>query len=346
MTSYISTQSISSSLRQSILKMQTELAAKQTEISSGTYADIGLALGSRTGQSVSLQAEGALLKAISDTNSAVSTRLDTTQERLGSLRSSAQDLLNALLQTNSTTNAGAIQASGETNLKSLIGSLNSTLDGDFLFAGTDTSNQPMTDYYGASASNKQSVDAAFSAAFGMTQSSAGVSSISAAAMQSFLDNQFASLFQGANWTSDWSSASDQTRTNRIAASQTIETSVGANEPAFQNLAKAFTMVADLGAQNLSAGAYQAVVGTARNLLTTAIGQITDLQAKVGLAQASVTTASDGMSLQMNLLSAQVGNLESVNIYEATTRVTELQTQIETSYSLTSQLKQLSLVNYL
>jgi flagellar hook-associated protein 3 FlgL len=57
-------------------------------------------------------------------------------------------------------------------------------------------------------------------------------------------------------------------------------------------------------------------------------------------------ASDQMSLQMNLLSTQVGGLESVNTYEVATRITDLQTQIETSYSLTSQLQQLSLVKYL
>jgi flagellar hook-associated protein 3 FlgL len=49
---------------------------------------------------------------------------------------------------------------------------------------------------------------------------------------------------------------------------------------------------------------------------------------------------------MNVLSTQISNLESVNTYEAATRVSELQTQLETSYSLTSQLHNLALVNYL
>jgi flagellar hook-associated protein 3 FlgL len=53
-----------------------------------------------------------------------------------------------------------------------------------------------------------------------------------------------------------------------------------------------------------------------------------------------------MSLQMNILSTQIGNLESVNTYEVSTRITDLQTQIETSYKLTADLQQLSLVHYL
>lgn len=347
MTSYISTHSITSSLRQSILKMQSELAANQTELATGNYADIGLALGGRTGESLSLQAEGAFLQTISDANAVVETRLSVTQNVLTNLQSSAQDLLNALLATNDgTTNASTIQASGVSNFKALISNLNSTLDGDYLFAGTNTSRRPITDYYGASMANKLAVDAAFSAAFGVSQADPGVSSISGADMQGFLDTEFAPLFQGANWATDWSSASDQTLTNRVSPTLTENTSVSANEPGFQRLAQAYAMVADLGAQNLSSDAYQAVVSTARSVLTSAIENIADLQARVGVAQSSVTSATDQMSLQMNILSAEVSNLESVNTYEVSARMTSLQTQIEISYSLTSQLQQLSLVKFL
>ena len=205
---------------------------------------------------------------------------------------------------------------------------------------------PITDYNGACAPNKLAVDTAFSSAFGVSQTSAGVSSISGAAMQNFLDTQFAPLFQGANWTSAWSSASDQTLTAQIAPKQTQNTSISANQPAFQQLAQVYTMLSDFGTQNLSQGAYQAVVSTARTTLTSAIAGLTNLQASVGEIQSSVSSANIQMSLQMNVLSTQVSNLESVNTYEASTRVTELQTQIELSYSLTSQLQQLSLVKFL
>ena len=347
MTSYISTQSISSSMRQSILRMQSELAASQTEIATGNYADIGLTLGSRTGDSVSLQAENSLLQTITNTNQTVTSRLDTTQTILSGLRTSAQTLLNSLIEgTGSNTNASSIQASGQSDLQGLISGLNSTLSGDFIFAGTNTSKQPVTDYYATPATNKSAVDSAYLAAFGMSQTSAGVSTISGANMQTFLNTQFAPLFQGANWSTNWSSASSQTLTNQISGSQTTSTSVSANNPAFQQLAQAYTMVADLGTQNLNSSAYQAVTNTARSLVTSAISNLVELQASVGLVQSNVSNANNQMSLQMNILSTQIGNLESVNTYEVSTRITSLQTQIETSYSLTSQLQQLSLVKYL
>ena len=213
-------------------------------VSTGNYADIGQTLGAQTGENVSLQAQNSLLQTITDTNQTVATRLSPTETILGNLRTNAR-IFSTLLENNgSTSNASAIQATGQSDLQDLISSLNSSLNGDYIFGGTNTGEQPITDYYATSAPNKSAVNNAFLTAFGMSQTSAGVSTISGVNMQNFLDNQFAPLFQGSNWTTNWSSASSQ--------------SVSANSTVFQQLAQAYTMVADLGTQNLSSSAYQAV----------------------------------------------------------------------------------------
>jgi flagellar hook-associated protein 3 FlgL len=135
-------------------------------------------------------------------------------------------------------------------------------------------------------------------------------------------------------------------TSHISDTQTSNTSVSANNTAFQQLAQAYTMVADLGTQNLNALAYQAVTSTAQSLLSSAISNLVTSQANVGLIQSNITTATTQMSAQMNILSTQIDNLDNINPYEVATRVNYLQTQIQTAYSLTSQLQHLSLVQYL
>ena len=50
--------------------------------------------------------------------------------------------------------------------------------------------------------------------------------------------------------------------------------------------------------------------------------------------------------RQHLLSSTASNLDSVDTYALSSQVTQLQTQLEASYSLTSRLQQLSLVNYL
>lgn len=347
MSSYISSFSMSSALRQAILTAQSNLVTAQQEVSTGRKMDVGLSLGATTGQSFSLRAETSLLQTISQTNNVASTRLASTQTILGQMQSGAQNFLDSLIAANSSTSGtAALQANAQSGLRSLIGNLNTSVSGQYIFGGINSGTAPVTDYFGSAAANKTAVDTAFLTTFGFSQSSPSVSSISGSQMQSFLDTTFANLFQGTNWTSDWSVASNTTMSSRISDSQTVSTSVSANQSAFQNLAQAYTMVADLGTQNLNSSALQAVSQTAMTLVQKAITGLTNIQANAGIVQSAVTTANDQMSMQMYILTTQVNNLESVDPYEAATRVTNLQTQIETSYSLTAQLQKLSLVRYI
>jgi flagellar hook-associated protein 3 FlgL len=77
-----------------------------------------------------------------------------------------------------------------------------------------------------------------------------------------------------------------------------------------------------------------------------VQDLTSIQANLGTTQQRITNANDQMTVQMNILTTQDGNLENVNPYETATRVTSLTTQIETAYQLTAQLQNLSLAKYL
>jgi flagellar hook-associated protein 3 FlgL len=53
-----------------------------------------------------------------------------------------------------------------------------------------------------------------------------------------------------------------------------------------------------------------------------------------------------MSSQMTILQTQIGNLDNVNSSAVATQLTQLSTQLETAYQLTSQITKLSLAQYL
>ena len=345
---YISSSAISTALNQSIQQMQTQLAQKEAELSTGQVADVGLALGANTGQYVSLTRQLSEMQTITTTNNVVATRLSATNSAMTDMLSTAQNILNTLASDqNDTTSGQVIQQQAASALQSLTSDLNTSVAGEYVFGGTNSGVQPMANYVQSPTSPaQQGVANAFLAAFGTSQSGSGAANISAGAMQDFLNSQFASQFTGAAWTSDWSSASSQPISSRITTSETINTSVTANEPAMQNLAMAYTMLSDLGLGNLSQETAQSVISTATQTLSTAIDQLTNLQAGVGTMQSQVTNANNQMSLQINVLTTQSNNLVSVNSYQATTQLNDLQTEIETAYSLTNQLHGLSLVNYL
>jgi flagellar hook-associated protein 3 FlgL len=348
MSSFISSYAISTSLRQSILSEQTQLAQAQQEISTGTYADVGLSLGEDVGQDLDLRSQESALQTFTTTNNLAATNLSTIQNALTDFQTNAKNLLEDLTgATNQDGAGGSLQQEAQSALQDLISGLNTNSGGSYLFAGTNTSVAPITDYNATGAANQAAVNSAFSSYFGFSQSdSADVANITPSQMQGFLTSQFSSLFQGTNWTSDWSSASDTPTTTEISSSQSIDTSVSANNPAFQDLAQAYTMLANVGTGNLSNSTLQTVITNAETLLNSGVAGLTTVQANVGVAQNDITSANNQMSVEMNVLNTQIGNLEGVNPFDAQTQVSNLQTQIETSYELTSQLEQLSLVKYL
>ncbi len=345
---YISSQSLTSPLRASVLQAQAALAQAQVEISSGAPADLGLTLGAETGTSLSLKSSIDSLTLFTQTNSLANTRLAATSTALDTMLTRAQGLSAAL--TTAATAGGTTSALGATAkaaLQGLMSGLNTSASGQSVFGGINTSATPISDYFSATTSSaKSAVDSAFQSTFGTSQSSAAAGSISGGDMQSFLNDQFASLYTDSSWQANWSSASSQTISSTVGPSQTMATSVSANQGAFQKIAQAYTMLTEFTGDNLGADAKAAVVATASSLMSAGIAALTNVQADVGITQASIETADTQNGAQVAVLKTSVGDLESVDTYALSSRVSTLQTQLEASYELTSRLQQLSLVNYL
>lgn len=347
-TTSVSTLAVSTAIRQSIVKSQGELVSAQKEVASGRWADIGRTLGSKAGQAVSLRQEHARLNTIIDTNGLTASRLDSTQAALNGIRETAEGFLGSLISAREgDTGPQVILPQAIKNLQGLISGLNTTVSGRYLFAGINSDTEPVADYFATpAAGSKQAVDTAFATAFGMAQNDPAVATISAADMRAFLDSDFSALFEGPQWSATWSSASSDNMRSRISSSEVIDTSVNANNPAMKKLAMAYTMVADLGTENLNGNAFRAVVDTAARLIAEGVQEVTTVQARVGASQMRVAQASERMSLQVDILSSRITGLENVDPYEASTRITTLMTQLETSFALTARIQRLSLMKYL
>jgi flagellar hook-associated protein 3 FlgL len=165
-------------------------------------------------------------------------------------------------------------------------------------------------------------------------------------MDTFLNGAFATLFDETNWQLNWSDASSQNIESRISTTEKVETSTSANEAAMRKLAMAYTMASDLGIAEMSKATQQVVIGRLVEIMGSATADVIQIQANLGVAEKKITEANERMSLQKIFFEEGVGKLEDVDPAEAKTRVDALTTQIQMSYSLTSQLRQLSLLNYL
>ena len=106
------------------------------------------------------------------------------------------------------------------------------------------------------------------------------------------------------------------------------------------------MVSDLGLAGLSSGAYSAIVETATGLLGSAIQGVTSTQAQLGYSEQAISDANERMAIQKDVLDKHIGGLEGIDPYEASTRINNLLTQIETSYALTARIQKLTLLDYI
>lgn len=339
--SSISTATLLGSPVANVNRMQSELVRLNTEVVTGRMADVGLNLGSGTSQSVTLHIDLAALDTLASSNETVASRLTQTQAALDQMREGAESFLSLLVSSNSTDSPKTLVLAAQSALDSFVATANTSDGRNFLFGGINTGEAPLA----TDGSAEAAIDAAFLAKFGFTQDDPAAASIDAATMSDFLDNEFAALFDDPAWGTDWSSASDQTLSARISPSETLSTSLSANETAMRKLAQVYSMVASLGMDGMGSAARQTIIDKATGILGDAIDDVVVLQAGVGETQNRVSAASDRLTAQQSILETQIGTLEGVDATEAKVKIDTLSTQIEMSYSLTAKLLQMSLLNY-
>lgn len=344
-TTPVSTASVSQSLRYQLLRMQTELISANQEATTGKVADLGLALGKRTAQSVSMSRDFERMNGIIDQNGLVSARLTATQNALGQMLDRAQSFLSTLTAgISGDASKQVVMTDAANTLDGLTAIVNTSFNGEHIFAGINTDVQPMAAYQGSPA--KTAFDAAFVSFFGFSQSDPAAANITAVQMNSFIDTAVTPQFLGAGWETNWSQASDELITSRIALNETAQTSVNANGAGIRKLAMVATTVQEIfSSSTISAAARNALAERSAALVGEAIGDIGILQAQTGVAQQRVTKATERMEMQVDVFERTIGKLEGVDPYEAATRVSTLMDQIETSYALTARLQKLSLTKF-
>jgi len=344
-TNYISTETLSNTLRSTVLQGQISLSKATTEATTGRHADVGESLAALVGRDFSLRSDFERVSNLIDTNAIISGRLDATQEAITNTTNQAQTLMQQLLAARDTAGgANVVIPAAQSNMDSLVDTLNTTLNGQYLFGGINVGAPPMGAYAAGSAS-QTSVDNAFLAFFGFPQTSPSVANITAAQMQNFLNTTFAAVFQNPSWTTSWSAASSQDMTSRISTTQVVQTSTDANQTGFRELSSAYAMVLSLGGASLGQAAFQTLVDNAVAKISTAIYDISMVGGQLGTAQQQISDANNRMSIQKDLFTSQINKLEAVDPTTASVRVNAMQSQIEMAMSLTAQLQKLTLVDY-
>ncbi|WP_274627860.1 flagellar hook-associated family protein [Arvimicrobium flavum] len=347
-TTFVSTVGSSQSLRYQLARMQSELVSANKEAQTFRVADRGLAFGARTSQSVTMWRDLDRLEHIQSQNGLVASRLTSTQNSLKQLEERAQAFLSTLTAgIGGDATAGVTRGDAKATLDTLTSILNTSVNGEYIFAGINTDVKPIGDYTAAGSPAKAAFDAAFAGFFGFPQSDPAAAGITAGQMDTFLTTVVEPQFLGAGWQANWSDASDEQITSRVALNETLKTSVTGNIDGIRKLAMAATTIYDMmSAPDMSPAAKATMLDRAYKMVSESIAELTQAQSELGVVQQQVTKATDRMAVQAGVLESAIGKMEGVDPYEASTRVTALVDQIELSYSLTARLQKLSLMKFL
>ena len=349
--SAISSSAIQNAMRLTIKQSQNEMTKSSLEATTGVYADMGVSLGGNISQSIDMTRDVSRLDAITASNSTAAARMTATQSGLADMTSQSQTFLDQLVALQGNQDGSSIalsQTTATSTISTFVADANTMLNGQYIFAGTNTDVQPISDQTTAATAAIQSALTDYMAA--QSPPVTEKSDLTADQMTDFISTKVAPMFLDdssptPNWTS-WSSASDQNMTSRINNSEVVETSTNANASGMRYMALAATVAKSLMGTDLSKAALSSVTSSAISYARQGIDGMNAQASQLGLSQSRVTKANDAIGAQKDIINNRIVDLQGVDPYEASTKVNSLETQLQTAYTIVSKIQQLSLVNYL
>lgn len=346
--SFISTATLLNSARSTAARTQSDLAKANIELNKGRYADVGLELGYKTATTLDLRQQVDDIVDQQKRNDLTKVRLGDSQTALNQIRSDGEAFLALIAPGKLTDASGSVVAqAAASKLTAFIGQMNSSTAGQFLFSGINSAQRPIADYEASPQSAaKTAFTQAFQTAFGFPpDTQPGSGQITPTQMQNFLDGPVATLFADPQWGSTWSSASNTNVRNEIGPGENPETSTNANAQAFRQLAMIYTIGSSVGLSSLAPATQSVVYEKMRSVAGLATIGVTQIHADLGAVEARLTTLGKQMDARKIILTDGFASLEKVDVAEAKSRVDNLTTLLQISYSLTSQTRKLSLIDY-
>lgn len=335
-------------LRTANARNQTTLADTLKEFSTGRHADVGKVLGGRVGGVLDMRNIVGSLTGLSNTNSVVKQRMDHIQSSFAALRDLGADFSESTIGVHkSGSDRSLLISDAKARMGTLTDVLRTSTNGVYAFSGLNISAPPIEDYLSEppSAARTAVIDA-FTTEFGFPPDDPQVATITPAEMEAYIDGPFSALFEEPSWSANFSQATDEVMRDRISHREEIDTSATVNDTGIRQVFFALTLAIDGGAERLRTDTFDVMATRIADRASEGGHNIAATQARVGVAEERLAQANERISLEKTTLEQRIGELEGVDSYEVADRLSLLMTRIESSYSVTARMQQLTLLNYL
>lgn len=362
----LSTLGMSRTLQSTMTRQQMELTRANEEVSTGVHADVAATIGAGTGRDIALRNLFDRTNEYVKTTDLLDGRMKTMDSAMTSILASGTDLLAAastgLGQQSPTGTSLQIRARGV--LDQVVGLLNASSGNSYLFGGTALDQPPMRNVDGDKSGLRppmQIVRDAIQSATGGT--AMPTTAAETAAVVARLDDLFAvrdpatpapapltDSFEGGLYTGTTALQPGGTASPRVsgqpADSTGIAYGVQANDPMMRQVLEGIYMLAAVDTSKMDVDAYPDYIRAAVDKLSGGLGKLREATAQLGIQRAQVATLAEQHKTQKSILSLQIDTLEGVDPYEASTRISQLEAQIDATSSATARIAKLHLTNYL
>lgn len=332
--------------------VQTQLDTLTQQASSGFVADNYGGLGTNAAAAINLQPQITSLTAQQSAINVANGQLGVAQTALTQISTIASNL-NAEIPTLTNINPNQVTyvAGAAKSALQQIASLLDTTDGsNYVFAGTDSSNPPIPN-------PGQITSAPF-----FTQVGTAVQGLATNGAAATLTNALNALNSNSPFSAalQTGSASTLTSTLQLGNGAPIATGILANQntlvPAStganstgsytQDIILSLTTLANLTPSQVNNTGFTSLVQGTQATLSNAIGTLNLEAGSLGNTQSNLTAQQTDLSSASTALTSQVSSVEDANMAQTISDISEVQTQLTASYKLISELKSLSLANYI
>lgn len=302
MVSRIATFANANLLIQASLKLQAKLTDQQTQEASGLKTTSFSGLKGDVGKLLDLQGQATRLQAESDMATAAAADVQsayTAVSNITDLATTIRSQLSAALSNTSSTTPLITAADAQGWLQTLQSELNTEVGGRYVFAGQAVDRAPVD----------------------------------------FTDPNWSASSDPTTPDTGYFTGSEATRRLSTSTGTTIDISVSADAPGFEELARTLSMIA-------AAPSDQSQLGSAYDLATQALSDLGTTQATLSNQASALDTVSSDNTVKITTLKNLAGDLTGADLSTAAVMVTQYQTQLEAIYGSIGQLANVSILKYL
>lgn len=314
--------------------LQSRLGQLTQELSTGRTADIRQHLKGSIGPLADLENQLALNTAHRSASTEASVQATAMQAALDHVQTQLRDMSAvALLVTGGAGEPGlaSVARAARGGLDAMVSALNGEVAGRPVFGGTALDRAPLM---GAD----DILNAARAAVSAATDAAGAV-----AALDTFFDAP-----GGAFDALVYRGGTEDTAPVRLGGGESVQLAIRADDPVLRGAIKGAVMaaLAGDGALTLADGDRLSLLRTASDGMLSQVDGLTGIRADLGFAEDRIGQSMSRLAAERTSLEMVRNETLAVDMFETASALEEVQTQLETIYTLTARTSRLNLVNFL